>query len=139
MINEEDHVEFDNYKQLSYKDSEKEDVQIYKDGKPIGNIKVFLDSEMEDREYICINYTIVYLDTLAKWKPTTERIKQFKKEWGQSNEEICSCLGYDEEDSEDMIMGDDYFWDDEDDLWLNKDASGFQDDDQEVADYLKNL
>ena len=71
MINEEDYVEFDNYKQLSYKDSEKEDVQIYKDGKPIGNIKVFLDSEMEDREYICINYTIVYLDTLAKWKPTT--------------------------------------------------------------------
>lgn len=65
MIEEEDFVDFKNYDQLSFRDAE-ENVKLYKDGELLGTIKVWLDSEMDDREYICINYTIVYLDTLVK-------------------------------------------------------------------------
>jgi hypothetical protein len=64
-IEEEDFIDFSNYDQLSFRDAG-ENVQLLKDGEPLGTIKVWLDSEMNDREYICINYTIVYLDTLRK-------------------------------------------------------------------------
>lgn len=66
MINEEDFVDFESYEQLSYKDSGEESVELLKEGEPLGDIKVWLDSEMDDREYVCINYTIVYLDTIRK-------------------------------------------------------------------------
>lgn len=64
-------------------------------------------------------------------------IESFKEEWGQSNEEACSNLGYDEEGSEDLLMVD-FFWDDEDDLWLNKDSSLFTKRDKQIADYLRH-
>ena len=31
-----------------------------------GDIKVWKDSEMDGREYICINYEIIYLDTIKE-------------------------------------------------------------------------
>lgn len=68
---------------------------------------------------------------------TEDEIKQFKKDWGQEHSEICSCLGYDEEGSEDLLM-DDYFWYEESQLWLNKHASGFSERDKKIADHLKN-
>jgi len=143
QIEEEDFVDFTKYEQLSYKDNEGDNVELFKDGELLGGIKVWLDSEMDDREYICINYTIVYLDTLAEWKPTPERIAQFRKDWGQEHIEICDCLGFDPDDedesNEDIINTGNYFWDDEASLWLNKHASGFQGDDQEIADYLRYL
>lgn len=67
---------------------------------------------------------------------TAEEIAEFKENWGQSHEEICSCLGYDEEDSDDLLMID-YFWLEEDQLWFNKSASGFEGKDQEIADFLR--
>jgi len=66
IIEEEDHVEFSKYEQLSYKDNEGENVELYVDDKKEGSIKVFLDSEMNNREYVCINYEIVYLDSITK-------------------------------------------------------------------------
>ena len=66
LIREEDEVVFKNYDQLSYLDEGKASVKLYVDKAYRGNIKVWLDSEQDGREYICINYTIVYLDTLTK-------------------------------------------------------------------------
>lgn len=65
-IEEEDEVDFVSYDDLSYRDTGGEDVELYHKGECIGHIKVWLDSEMDNREYLCINYTVVYLDTLKK-------------------------------------------------------------------------
>lgn len=69
-------------------------------------------------------------------KFTEEEISSFKENWGQSHEEICSCLGYDEDSSDDLLMID-YFWIENDKLWINKSASGFEGKDQEIADFLR--
>jgi hypothetical protein len=66
LIEEYTEVVFTKYEQLSYKDNEETYVELYVDDKLIGEIEVWKDSEEENREYICINYTIVYLDTLKK-------------------------------------------------------------------------
>jgi hypothetical protein len=65
-IEEEDEVDFVSYDELSYKDNDSEDVELYCNDEYIGDIKVWLDSDMDNREYLCINYTVVYLDTLKK-------------------------------------------------------------------------
>jgi len=74
--------------------------------------------------------------------PTPEELERFRKEWGQSHLEICDCLEFDPEDyegsSEDIINTGNYFRDEEKDLWLNKCASGFQGNDQEIADYIRH-
>ena len=67
-IKEETEVKFKDYKQLSYLDEGEPEVTLYVDDRPVGIIKVWLDSEMNNREYICLNYEIVYLDTLDKFK-----------------------------------------------------------------------
>jgi hypothetical protein len=67
-IKEETEVNFKDYKQLSYQDEGEPEVTLYVDDRPVGIIKVWLDSEMDNREYICLNYEIVYLDTLDKFK-----------------------------------------------------------------------
>jgi len=66
LIREEDEVLFDNYSDLSYLDESKTSVRLYVNDEYKGNIKVWKDSEEEGREYICLNYEIVYLDTLTK-------------------------------------------------------------------------
>lgn len=67
-IEEDDEVFFSEYSQLSYKDEEKEYVTLYVDNKPVGDIKVWKDSEMGGREYICVNYEIIYLDTIKVFR-----------------------------------------------------------------------
>ena len=67
-IKEETEVNFKDYKQLSYLDEGEPEVTLYVDDRPVGIIKVWLDSEMNNREYICLNYEVVYLDTLDKFK-----------------------------------------------------------------------
>ena len=69
--------------------------------------------------------------------PTKEEKVEFYDSWGQTHSEICSCLGYDEDDSDDLLM-DGYFWDGNVNLWCNSEASGFTERDKEIADYLKN-
>ena len=42
--------------------------ELFVDDFYVGDMKVWCDSEMDGREYVCINYTIVYLDTLTHKK-----------------------------------------------------------------------
>ena len=68
---------------------------------------------------------------------TEEAIKAFKKAWGQSHSELCAALGYNKRTSDDIIMLD-YFWIAKDKKWYNKEASGFTDMEQLIANYLRN-
>ena len=67
-----------------------------------------------------------------------KEIADFKESWGQSHEEICANLGYDEEGSDDLLR-DDYFWIDEDQIWCNKSVSLFTKREKKIADYLSDL
>jgi len=68
LITEEDEVDYTNDNQLSYEQIIENDecdyVELYVDDFYIGDCEVWLDSEMDSREYIILNYTIVYLDTI---------------------------------------------------------------------------
>ena len=60
-------LDFKDYNQLSYEDDEQSAyVKVYLDDEPIAFSKVYTDRENESREYICINYEMLYLDTLNK-------------------------------------------------------------------------
>lgn len=67
-IREEDHIEFTKYEQLTYLDEGEPEIILYLDDRAVGNIKVWQDSEMQGREYICLNYEILYLDRLRQTK-----------------------------------------------------------------------
>jgi hypothetical protein len=58
-------LDFKSYDQLSYEDNGSM-VSIFLDNKPMGLCEVFTDRENEAREYICINYEMIYLDTLKQ-------------------------------------------------------------------------
>lgn len=66
IINEETEVLFDRYTDLSYLDEGEPEVGLYVNDMFVGDIKVWKDSEQEGREYICLNYEIIYLDTIEK-------------------------------------------------------------------------
>jgi len=65
-IQEEDEVKYQNLEELSYMDFKDETVALYVNRQYEGDIKVWKDSEMDGREYVCINYEIIYLDTITK-------------------------------------------------------------------------
>lgn len=67
LIEEEELIEFDSYEQLSFENKD-ELIELFIDDFYIGDLKVWKDSEMEGREYVCINYEIIYLDTLTERK-----------------------------------------------------------------------
>lgn len=69
MIKEETEVKFERYTDLSYFDSGEPEVTLYVKDRPVGHILVWKDSEQEGREYICVNYEIIYLDTISKFEP----------------------------------------------------------------------
>jgi hypothetical protein len=58
-------LDFKSYDQLSYEDNDSL-VGIFLDDKPMGLCEVFTDRENEKREYVCINYEMIYLDTLKQ-------------------------------------------------------------------------
>ncbi len=62
-------------------------------------------------------------------------IKEFIENWGQTTEEICANLGYDTEDSDDLLTID-YFYDSLYNVWLPKSNSMYSKDEQEIADKL---
>lgn len=66
IIQEEDEVKYQNLDELSYFDDDKDTVALYVNKEYEGDIKVWRDSEMDGREYVCINYEIIYLDSLNK-------------------------------------------------------------------------
>lgn len=79
------------------------------------------------------------MDTITIWDddldPSDEEIEAFKKNWGQSHSEICANLDVPEDGSDEHLM-DDYFWIDNDQIWCNKHASMFTPREQKIADFL---
>lgn len=59
-------LEFKNYNELSYLDEDDYYIELFHNGDFVGNLKVYLDVEEDDREYIIINYEVIYLDTIKK-------------------------------------------------------------------------
>lgn len=66
LIGEDDVVVFKKYEDLSYMDLDEDNIYLAVNGEFVGEVKVWLDSEMADREYIAINHEIIYLDTIKK-------------------------------------------------------------------------
>lgn len=66
IITEETEVKYQNLDDLSYIDFGEDMIALYVNKQFEGDIKVWKDSEMEGREYICINYEIIYLDTIKE-------------------------------------------------------------------------
>ena len=64
------------------------------------------------------------------------KVEQFVKKWGQTTEEICTNLGYDLEDSDDLLM-EDYFYDDISNVWLPITSSLYTEQEQKIADQLR--
>lgn len=89
--------------------------------------------------------------TLAdlSWKraeePSEEEIKEWRKNWGQSHGEICSCLGFDPEDdnsTELIMLTGNYFFliaeDDSDNQWFNKSScSMMSEEEKKTADWIE--
>ena len=66
IITEETEVKYQNLDELSYVDFYDDMVALYVNKEFEGDIKVWNDSEMDGREYICVNYEIIYLDTIKE-------------------------------------------------------------------------
>jgi hypothetical protein len=64
LITEETEVEYTNDEQLSYELYKDDYIELYVDDFYIGLCEVWLDAEMDSREYIILNYTIIYLDSI---------------------------------------------------------------------------
>ena len=65
IIDEDTLIHFERYDQLTYLD-DFDNIKLFIDGLLAGHMKVWKDSEEDGREYVTINHTIVYLDTLKK-------------------------------------------------------------------------
>jgi hypothetical protein len=63
-------------------------------------------------------------------------IEEFCQEWGQSHEELCANLGYNEETSDDIIMLDYFFYFNEN-CWLPISSSLYTEEEQELANELR--
>lgn len=64
IITEDTPVDYVSEKQLTFYDDQEKYITLYISEILIGKCKVWLDSEMHDREYITLNHTIIYLDTI---------------------------------------------------------------------------
>jgi hypothetical protein len=65
-ITEEDEIIFDSYDQLSYQDFGDVNVVLMVDSVLQGECEVWTDKGNDNREYILLNYEMVYLDTIKK-------------------------------------------------------------------------
>ena len=68
-LTEESDIKYGNMDELSYYDMKSEKVELFVKGMYIGDIEVFTDRENEEREYICVNYEMIYLDTITCLNP----------------------------------------------------------------------
>lgn len=66
LIDEEWEVEYQSETDLSYEPYIDGYVELYVDDFFEGVCQVWYDSEMDNREYIILNYTIIYLDVLTR-------------------------------------------------------------------------
>ena len=67
LITEETEVKFEKYTDLSYLDDGEPEITLFNKDMIVGYIKVWKDTEQDGREYICLNYEVVYLDTIDKF------------------------------------------------------------------------
>ncbi|MDG1950111.1 MAG: hypothetical protein P8J32_04845 [bacterium] len=67
--------------------------------------------------------------------PYPLQIEEFKKNWSQEHSEICSELGYDEDDAWELIP-DCYFWSTKDNVWYNRESSLMTAQEELIAEYL---
>ncbi len=63
-------------------------------------------------------------------------IEIFIDTWGQSTEDICVELGYDLENSDDLLMVD-FLYNNTYKVWLPKHSSFYSDEEQKIADQLR--
>ena len=136
-------------------DSESVDIYIETGGEPVHIAYWHEDEWLEDASIVPAIVNAVHLfhtnpdeliekvsgvgvQELQENLITPEEILKFKDDWGQSHEEICSCLGYDEDSADDLLV-DDYFWIEDDQLWCNKSASGFEGKDELIANFLRYI
>ncbi len=59
-------LDYVNLIDLEYIDNETDYIRLYFMGNFVGDLYVYTDWENEKREYICINYEIIYLDTIKQ-------------------------------------------------------------------------
>lgn len=64
IITEDTEVKFEKNEDLSFYDYGGDNVELYVNGEFLGEIEVFTDRENGNREYICINHEVVYLDSI---------------------------------------------------------------------------
>jgi hypothetical protein len=64
IISEEDYVDYSEQTELSYYDNGENYVELYVNNTYVGDIEVWTDWDNDNREYLTINYEIVYLDTI---------------------------------------------------------------------------
>jgi hypothetical protein len=57
-------LDFTDYSQLSFLDEGNEEILLFLNGNFVGYVLVYTDVENDNREYICVNYEMIYLDTL---------------------------------------------------------------------------
>ena len=91
----------------------------------MNNERDFTDDLSEDEQPDCCK------------PPTVDEINEFKRYWGQTHKEICKALDYDPRTSDDLLM-DDYFWIEDDLSWYPIISSIYTEKDQQIADYLRD-
>ena len=64
IITEDTPVDYVSTKQLTFYNNQEKYIKLYVSEVLVGKCKVWLDSQMNDREYITLNNTIIYLDTI---------------------------------------------------------------------------
>ena len=69
-------------------------------------------------------------------KKNEKAYDDFIKKWGQTHSEICAELGYDVEDSDELLM-EDYFWVEGLKQWFPLCSSMSTDEEQDIANSLK--
>ncbi len=57
-------LDFTDYSQLSFLDEGNEEILLFLNGNSVGYVLVYTDVENDNREYICVNYEMIYLDAL---------------------------------------------------------------------------
>jgi hypothetical protein len=66
MITEDTEITYSNESELSYFDDGDVTVSVYVNREFVGDARIYKDAEMDGREYIILNNTIIYLDVIER-------------------------------------------------------------------------
>jgi len=98
-------------------------VDVYGENDHVGTMQVWEEDLCPDEDDAPENFSDL-------------EIEEFKKNWGQTHNEVCAELGYSRKGSDELLM-EDYFWSHADEKWYNKEASMFTEREQAIANYLR--